>query len=284
MSRRFWVLLLAASMATGGAMAAEPAGPPKKATAKSISDQDRALVADLGSDDYTTREQAAQQLQALGPAVMPLLRPAVTSRDPEVRRLARQVADKLSQQIEAALVLEPRRLRIAYRDIPLNIAVQEFSRATGVQIRLDGAKAERKVTFDTGYTTFWDAFDKFCEATGLTEKIFDTPSDAGMNMGYPGQWGGRRWNRFGGEIPQQEDILPALLNGQIVLTESKTKAAPRPMFQSGSLRIRAAGWDQPGPSQQLQGQSRTGLRTGNSARPRPRLGSRPVTAHRSSHR
>src|SRR5262249_30787713 len=126
-----------------------------------------------------------------------------------------------------------------YRDVPLNVAVQGFQNATGVRIQLDGVKPDRKVTFDTGYTTFWEAFDKFCTATGLTEKIFDTPADMGINEMFANPWAARRFGRWSGEYPQPDDMLPALPNGQFVLTESKPKPAARPPFQAGAIRFRA---------------------------------------------
>src|SRR5262249_15564513 len=44
---------------------------------------------------------------------------------------------------------------------------------------------ERKVTLDTGMTTFWQAFDQFCEKAGLVEA---TAQD--LNQGGPGFPGG----------------------------------------------------------------------------------------------
>ncbi|HKI35124.1 MAG TPA: HEAT repeat domain-containing protein [Gemmataceae bacterium] len=239
MSRRFVILLMAAGIGTGWATAGEPVAA-KKAAQKSVAEQAARLVVELGSDDFDVRERAVRQLEALGPAAGPTLQKAVANSDPEVRRLALQVAEKIARKMEAAEVLEPRRFRVAFRDVPLHVALAEFTRASGARIQLDqGVKNDRKVTLDTGYTTFWDAFDKFCAAAGLAEKIYDTPvPDAQVNYQQP--WMGRRrmmvmWN--GRWAPQQDDIIPALLNGQFVLVEAK--AAPRPSFQAGALRFRA---------------------------------------------
>jgi hypothetical protein len=238
MSRRFLVLLMAASIGAGWAAAGDPPAPKRVSAEKAVAEQAARLVTEMGSDDYETRQRAAQQLEALGPAAGPVVRKAIASADPEVRRLALQVAEKLARKVEAAEVLEPKRFRLAYRDMPLSVAAADFSRATGAQIQLDGVKGDRKITLDTGYTTFWDAFDKFCTAAGLTEKVFETPADGGSNESYRTPWGGRRrmimWN---GRVNQeQEDIIPALPNGQFVLTEGK--ATPRSYFQSGAVRFR----------------------------------------------
>lgn len=56
----------------------------------------RALIKQLGSDEFTEREQASRDLRALGPWVLPLLRQTVEqTRDPEVRRRARDAIDQL---------------------------------------------------------------------------------------------------------------------------------------------------------------------------------------------
>jgi hypothetical protein len=238
MSKRFLFLLLAAGMGTGWAAAGEPVAK-RQSAQQAVAEQAARLIAELGSDDFETRERAARQLEALGPAAAPSLRKAAASTDPEVRRLALQVAERLARKMEAAEVLEPKRLRLAFRDMPLNFAVQEFQRATGARLQLDGVKGDRKVTLDTEYTTFWDAFDKFCKAAGLVEKVFDSPTADG-NEGMPQYqgWGRRRMIMWNGRFaPNQEDILPALQNGQFVLTEGKP--VERPTFQSGALRFRA---------------------------------------------
>ncbi len=199
------------------------------------------LVAQLGSDDYETRERASRDIEALGPAIGPALQHSLTSPDPEVRRLARDLAEKLARKLETAEVLEPKRFRLAFRDVPLRVAVQEFSRISGAQVQLDGVKAnDRKITLDTGYTGFWDAFDKFCLAAGLSEKLFDSAAGATPDVGYGSPWGRRRMMMMGGwggmGMQQQAEVIPALPNGQFVLTESKTPA--RPYFQAGALRFR----------------------------------------------
>jgi hypothetical protein len=238
MSRRFLFLLLAAGIGTGWAAADDRNGTRKATPPKSVAEQATRLVAELGSEDYEAREQAARQLEAIGPAAGPALLKAVAGHDPEVRRLALQIAERIARKAETAEVLEPHKIRLAWRDIPLHVAVADFQRATGVRIQLEGAKTDRKITLDTGYTNFWDAFDKFCTAAGLAEKVFDTASNDGQVELYPGQWGRRRmmiWN--GGRwSPQQDDIIPALTNGQFVLVEGKSAA--RSSYQAGALRFR----------------------------------------------
>src|SRR5262249_17941718 len=154
------------------------------------------------------------------------------------------VAAQIARKAEASEVLEPKRLRVAYKDVPLHVAVQDFARVSGAQLQLEGVKdTNRKITLDTGYTTFWDASDKLCTAAGPPEKVFDSPSAPGGNpySGYATPWGGRRrmimWTRRG-PVQQQAEIMPALHNGQFVLTEAP-KVDPRPTHVAGALRFRA---------------------------------------------
>jgi hypothetical protein len=246
MSRRFLFLLLAAGIGTGWAAAGEPVTK-RSAAQKAVSERIARLIADLSSDSFETRQRAVNELEAMGPAVGAALRKAITSGDPEARRLALEVAEKIARKMETAQVLEPKRLRLAYKDVPLRVAVQDFARVSGAQIQLDGVKdSNRKVTLDTGYTSFWDALDKFCAATGLAEKVFDsaatpTPNNQEMIVGGAG-WVGRRrivmWGPRGPIQQQQNDIIPALQNGQFILTDAD-KVPPRTIYQAGALRFRA---------------------------------------------
>jgi hypothetical protein len=243
MSRRFLFLLLAAGIGTGWAAAGDPPAVKKPTAKQAAAEHVARLVADLSSDDFETRQRAARELEALGPAVGPALQKAVAAGDPEVRRLALDVAAKIARKTEAAEVLEPKRLRLVYKDVPLHVAVQDFARASGAQIRLEGVKDNnRKITLDTGYTSFWEALAKFCDAAGLAEKVFDSPATNGNEQdGYSTPWGGRRrmmmWTRRGWMQPQAP-VMPALHNGQFVLTEAP-KADPRPTYHAGALRFRA---------------------------------------------
>ena len=243
MSRRFLLLLLAAGIGTGWAAGGEPAGGKKPTAQQAAAERAARLIADLNSDDFETRQRAVRDLEMMGPAAGPALQKAVANGDPEVRRLALDVAAKIARKMEAAEVLEPKRLRLAYRDVPLHVAVQDFARVSGAQIQLDGVKdTNRKITLDTGYTTFWDAFDKFCTAAGLAEKVFDSPATAHNEYpGYATPWGVRRrmliWTRRG-PMQQQAEIMPALNNGHFVLTDAD-KVTPRPSYQAGALRFRA---------------------------------------------
>jgi hypothetical protein len=69
-------------------------------------------------------------------------------------------------------LLRPTRIRLEYRDTPVTEAVADLAKKTGFQIQLVGDTSKlagRTITLDTGETTFWQAFDQFCQKAGLVE-------------------------------------------------------------------------------------------------------------------
>jgi hypothetical protein len=139
--------------------------------AEEMNSADR-LVAQLGSDNFQEREQAGEALEALGEAALPALRRALRHPDPEVRRHAGELAQRLERRLDSRRLLTPRRLRLVVKDLPVPDAVAELSRVAGAPIHLRGSQErlrERRVTLDTGDTTFWDALARLCREAGLRE-------------------------------------------------------------------------------------------------------------------
>jgi len=62
------------------------------------------LLKDLQSDAYATRSAAKAALEQMGPAIIPLLKPATESRDPEVAAVASELVKKFSARGEARKV------------------------------------------------------------------------------------------------------------------------------------------------------------------------------------
>ena len=53
------------------------------------------MPAQLGSESYRDREDAAKALVAMGRSIAPLLRPHLKSRDPEIRQRIQDILEKL---------------------------------------------------------------------------------------------------------------------------------------------------------------------------------------------
>jgi hypothetical protein len=136
------------------------------------------LVRDLGSKKFAIRDRAKRELETLGMEALEALRQAARSADLETSRRAGAILKKLEEKIERDNLLAPKKIRLNVKDAPVLDAVAELSRQSGYNIQILGdraALATRKVTLDTGDTTFWQAFDQLCQKGGLAENTTVNP-------------------------------------------------------------------------------------------------------------
>ncbi|MCI0461388.1 MAG: hypothetical protein L0Z62_30940 [Gemmataceae bacterium] len=130
------------------------------------------LITQLASSRFVERERATAALDAIGPPALPALHEASKSEDIEVSRRAEALVKKIERRVERDKILAPTLVHLLYREVPLAEAVADLAKKTGFAIVLkDEARqlAARKVTVDTGTTTFWQALERFCQAAGLVE-------------------------------------------------------------------------------------------------------------------
>ncbi|HZY90987.1 MAG TPA: hypothetical protein VFE78_39560 [Gemmataceae bacterium] len=189
------------------------------------------LVGQLGSSSFEQRQEAARALDAVGGPALAALRAAERGPDPEVRRRARDLVRRIERREETARVLRPQRLRLVYKDTPLGEALADFSRKTGARIQLsgNGAAAKRRVTLDTGETTYWGALALFCAAAGLHEP--DHPASAvGREEVFARGGGGRRI------LFLDRRRTPQAPENTVVLADGKVSAGPACLV--GALRVR----------------------------------------------
>lgn len=196
------------------------------------------LAARLGSVAFAEREAAAAELETLGLDALAALRKASRSDDLEVRRRAAELMSRIERRLETVRLLEPRRVRLLFRDTPVAQAVDDVARQTGLAVKLhepDKAKlADRKVTLDTGDTTLWDAFGQFVQKTGLVERF--EPSAARSARYYDGGGrGGARRVVWGGSSYRDPYGNPQ--NVGIVLADGTPPALPT--AEAMALRVRA---------------------------------------------
>lgn len=145
---------------------------PSVADERADKDRIAILVSQLGSPKFTEREAAMERLEAIGPAALESLRKAAASKDLEIRRRAEMLVRKLELRQESIRLTTPGRIRLNYTDIPIEEAVADLAKRTGLVFKLDGARAalaERRVTVVSDETTIWEAFDLFCRKAGLVE-------------------------------------------------------------------------------------------------------------------
>jgi hypothetical protein len=154
---------LAAGVVFGG-----PAPAPPPAAAPTVPE----LVAKLGSEDFREREAAAAALEKAGAAAIPVLRDAQASENPEVRQRAAAIVRRLQRAADSTNRLAPKKISLAYRDVPLGTAVNDLKGRTGLNIVFDHTRVAdplRKVTCVTGEVSTWEALEAFCAAAGLKE-------------------------------------------------------------------------------------------------------------------
>ncbi|MFO0864563.1 MAG: hypothetical protein U0744_07925 [Gemmataceae bacterium] len=132
----------------------------------------------LSSGRYQDRERAYRELEAIGDDAIESLKKAVQSNEPEVRKRAEDLLLKIEERQTQAKLLAPKRVRLNVTDMPVLDAVAELTKISTYPIQFQGdrtAVAHRKVTLDTGETTFWKAFDALCLKGNLVETTTATP-------------------------------------------------------------------------------------------------------------
>jgi hypothetical protein len=210
---------------------------PKPASAEAVA----RLIAQLGSREFAAREKAMRSLEEIGEPALELLRKAMASPDVEVRHRSTQLVRQIEQRVETTSVLTPTRLRLVCKDMPLPAAVEELARKAGVPIKLQGDReklAQRKITLDTGETSFWNALDQLCRKAGLVEEAPPPPpmkpgriqGSSVIIIGGGGIGGPRATPRDILKPPAPEETKP------ILLVEGKPSVLPAHL--STSIRIR----------------------------------------------
>lgn len=201
------------------------------------------LIRDLGSSRYGQREEAMKQLDALGPTALAALREATQHDDLEVRRRCQALVERIEKRMQAAQLLEPRRVHLVFKDTPIATAVADISRKTGYHLQVQRNSTlppNRTVTLDTGEVSFWEALEQFCAKAGVAEQnrvaplhSRPTPSDADRVI---------REQEL--RILLREEALLGINNPNWVpsalnLTLVPGKAPALPTSYSGAVRIQA---------------------------------------------
>jgi hypothetical protein len=214
---------------------AAPAEETKPANKVEPTEIDR-LVEQLGSDQYSEREEATLALNKMGTVALGRLRKATRNSDPEVSRRASELVRQIERRDELARLLLPRRIRLVYADMPVTEAIDDLARLTGFQVQLEGdrSKAEkRKITLDTGEVTFWEAIEQFCQKAELAEtESMLLPEAQGLTVDLD-RMERMRWRAWGWQpyYPNQNQEFP------LIFKDGASK--PLPSCFSGAVRIRA---------------------------------------------
>jgi hypothetical protein len=203
-----------------------------------------ALIQQLSNGQFAKREAAMRELANLDTA-LPALKQATTSADPEIRRRAEELVQRIEKRLETARLLQPKLVSLRYQNMPLVKAVEEFSRETHYPIQLVGIRPNpsRTVTLETDGLPFWEAFQLFCQEAGLVENTL-VPSRSGK--GDPKAAEQQRVEIALQLLQQQQQRRRVVVvDGHVydqqvqpcLLVEGKPPALPT--CQTGPIRIRA---------------------------------------------
>jgi hypothetical protein len=178
------------------------------------------LIAQLGSKSFAEREKAMQALEGIGEPALGALRKASRSGDIEISRRAVDLVRRIEDRDLPTRALLPKRVHVVCKDTPVPEAVAELARKSGYDVIVGETRARvaaRKVTLDTGETTFWKAFDQLCSQAGLAEAKPESDDD-------------RKSDR-------DPDFVPGYVFGQIILEDDRSPRSPT--WYAGAVRIRA---------------------------------------------
>jgi hypothetical protein len=126
------------------------------------------LIGRLGAARYAERQEAAAAIEAIGGPALPALRDAARADDPEVRSRA----EWLVGRVETIEMARPWRVRLDFRDRPLDAIVAEAEAQWPCRLawapRVPDERRRRRVTLRSdGPLPFWAAVDGLCAAGDL---------------------------------------------------------------------------------------------------------------------
>src|SRR2546421_569619 len=127
------------------------------------SDRVQQLIKQLGSPKFAVRDRAKKELESMGNSALEALRKAAKSEDMETSRRAGELVKKLEDKLTLDHMLQPKKVNLRLKDVSVMAAIDELSKQSGYPIQVDGDRtqlAKRKITLETGETTFWQAFDQ----------------------------------------------------------------------------------------------------------------------------
>ncbi|MBI2808331.1 MAG: hypothetical protein HYX68_25365 [Planctomycetes bacterium] len=173
------------------------------------------LARKLGSSSYLERATARKQLQAIGPAALETMRKLPKSSDLETSRQIAALIDGFEEQLLTVQILAPKEVHLTLKDATVQQAIAELAKISGYPIQFQGDAtrfADKKLTLDTGKTSFWQAFDRLCQEAGLMERI-DLTMAPNQPMPFPNRGGIRRIQRW--PVANQAQARPS---GPIIVT------------------------------------------------------------------
>lgn len=159
------LLLLILPVAGWALIASVPEAQSEPASGESIGK----LITQLGSTNFTARQEASKQLHLIGGPALEALKKATRSADAEVRRRAIRLVAAIESRVERERLLTPSLVKLSFKNTPIEDAVAELARQSKQPLVLGDKVGNRTITLEMGETPFWVALDRFSREAGLVE-------------------------------------------------------------------------------------------------------------------
>src|SRR5262249_49550278 len=147
--------------------------------------------------------------------------------------------ERIREREERTRLLAGKKVRLVFKDTPVIDAVAQLKKQTGYDVQLDGDQGglhDRKITLDTGETTFWKALEQFCRKAGIAEQRPPSSKEYYLQSGelvlFDDQGRVQRMSRSLRAL-----VGERLLDVRVVLTDRKAEKLPT--HHAGAVRIQA---------------------------------------------
>lgn len=199
------------------------------------------LVGQLGSARFAERETASRALDAIGEPALNSLKAAVATSDPETRRRAAELVERIGQRVASDRLLKPTAISLHFRDAPLDEAVKSLAKQTGLAFELSSASkfAGRKVTIQSDPLPVWDAVELFCRKADLHEWDGFTSTGAGTTTDTAARPGNVAFGGIQGQVIINGRVINrggVTANPKLLLLDGPGALSPRHM--AGAVRLR----------------------------------------------
>jgi hypothetical protein len=209
------------------------------------------LIQQLAHADYRQREEAERRLANENPRILPLLRRALGSTDPEIRRRCL----RLFHRHETAVLFAPKKVTLKLAHKPIGVILEEISKQTGYKINHWGGApgGEANYSCDFVETPFWDAMEQLCKQAHLViqPSYGDNPLQVQHGAGYAphaGRDGAFRYTPNNFQLYRHVEIGLVNPKGDAGMSRSENlhftfsvHAEPRlPILTTGEVRLESA--------------------------------------------
>jgi len=127
------------------------------------------LLKQLSGDEWKIRQNAQDQIVALGPDILPDLRAALKQTHDEEIRTRLEASIKLIEQNSPFV---PTLISLHYKDSPPQMVLNDLSKQARIDISVWPdflwRNAPKSITLDADREPFWSVMRRFCEQTKLT--------------------------------------------------------------------------------------------------------------------